>query len=120
LEQVTGNRVNLVLLPALFLPGQIEGNLPVFESEDMDQFMDSDIQQQRAQLDKRMGPVHGIEDPVVLETDPVKMKTPLLPRFLFPVMILAEVGEGLFSNLMIIEKGQGLDVVGVRPDLFRG
>jgi hypothetical protein len=51
---------------------------------------------------------HGVENPVVLETDPVKMKSPLLPllpfilMFLFMVMILAEMGESPFPDLMFL------------------
>src|SRR5659263_273459 len=62
-----------------------------------------------------MGPLYGIEDPIVLETDPVEVQISLRSAGFLPELVLAKVREGPLADLVLLQKGKRFHVV---PALF--
>jgi len=67
--------------------------------------MRGDIEQQRGKAYERVGAVHGVQDTVVLEADPVEMQ-PLVFRIFFLLkLVLAEMSECAFAHLVLLQEG---------------
>jgi len=117
LHNLSGDGMNDILFPAFFFLRGLKVEMSIVETDDMDQFVRRDIKHQGRKLDKGVCPFHGIQNPVVLQADPVKEKAfrdTLMIVFLIPVT--AEMSKGAFFNFMRFQLNQGSDIVPVRPE----
>ena len=74
LKQIPRYRMDFIFFPLFLFPRCIKINLSRLEPYDMHKLVCGNIQQQRAQSDEGMAPLDGMENLVILKTDPVKIK----------------------------------------------
>jgi hypothetical protein len=114
------NGVHSCLFLGSFPYRHIKIALAPLESKDVDEFVCCDVKHEWNQLDEGAAPLDGIQDPVVLQADPVEVKTlRWFPVTLFLRRIPAELREGGFVDLMILELREGLYVIQTGKPLAR-
>jgi len=110
-QNVLRNGVDRFLFTLSLVVVHVEIGNASGKSGDMDQLVGGDIQKQRGQPDKRTGPVYGIENPVILQADPIKIKPVLGVGALFFIAVLAKMGKYIVVDFMIFQASPGLDVI---------
>lgn len=108
-QDVLRNGVDRFLFNLSLAVVHVEIGNALGKAGDMDQLMGGDIQKQWRQPDERPSPVYSIENPVILQADPVKIK-PVVGALLF-IAVLAKMGENTVVDFMAFQVGPGFDVV---------
>jgi len=119
-QYASRNGVHSCLFLGSFPYRHIKIALALLESKDVDEFVCCDVKHEWNQLDEGAAPLDGIQNPVVLQADPVEVKT--LRRF--PVTLLlrripAKLREGALMDLMILELREGFNVIPIVKPLAR-
>jgi hypothetical protein len=111
-QYASRNGVHPCLFLGSFPYGHIKIALALLESKDMDEFVCCDVKHEWNQLDEGAAPLDGIQDPVVLQADPVEVKTlRWFPATLLLRRIPAELRKNALMDLMILELREGLHVI---------
>src|SRR5208337_2591713 len=99
------------LFQGLFLSASLEERQKLAETDDVHQFMSNDIEQQGEQGEMRAG-FKGLEDIVILETDPVKIEPSRLQRgVLGAALVFGHQGVSMGGYLLPAQTLQGENVV---------
>jgi hypothetical protein len=104
--------VNPLLLLFPLLHRHLEAALSPVEADDVNQLMGSDVKHEGNESDERAPSFESIQDAVVLDADPVKIKAfQMLAAIQDLAVVLAEMCECAFVDLVLTEFGECLDIV---------